>query len=47
MNDLDLFYIKVNLGNVGFYMGKSENYGFQPGTRKVVDANTYGSDEGI
>ena len=25
---LDLFYGKVNFGNIGFYMGKSENYGF-------------------
>ena len=26
--DLDLFYGKVNFGNIGFYMGKIENYGF-------------------
>ena len=25
-DDLDLFYGKVNFGNIGFYMGK--NYGF-------------------
>ena len=24
----DLFYGKVKFGNVGLYMGKSENYGF-------------------
>ena len=27
-HDLDPFYGKVNFGNRGFYMGKSENYGF-------------------
>ena len=26
--DLDLFYGKVNFGNIGFYTGKSENHGF-------------------
>ena len=26
--DLDLFYGKVNFENIGFYMGKSENFGF-------------------
>ena len=25
---LDLFYGNVNFGNICFYMGKSENYGF-------------------
>ena len=28
MDDLDLFYGKVKFGNIGFYIGKSENYGF-------------------
>ena len=28
LNDLDLFYSKVKFGNIGFYIGKSENYGF-------------------
>ena len=27
-NDLDLFYSRVSFENIGFYMGKSENYGF-------------------
>ena len=27
-HDLYPFYGKVNFGNRGFYMGKSENYGF-------------------
>ena len=27
-DDLDLFYSNVNFGNIGFYMGKSENHGF-------------------
>ena len=26
-DDLDLFYGKVNLGNIDFYMGKIENFG--------------------
>ena len=26
--DLDLFYSKVNFGNICFYMGKSENNGY-------------------
>ena len=28
LDDLDLFYGKVKFGNIGFYIGKSENYGF-------------------
>ena len=27
-DDPDLFYGKVSFGNIGFYMGKSENNGF-------------------
>ena len=27
-DDLGLFYGKVKFGNIGFYMGNSENYGF-------------------
>ena len=26
--DLDTFYAKVKVGDIGFYMGKSENYLF-------------------
>ena len=31
-NDLDLFYCKVNFGNIGFHMRKGENKLLQPET---------------
>ena len=41
--DLDLFYVKVKFGHIGFCMGKSENYLFflkllQPWVSKLLEA---------
>ena len=41
--DLDLFYVKVEFGHIGFCMGKSENFFFfwkllQPCVSKLLEA---------